>query len=85
LNDISHRLDSLEAHMSNLDDAVAGIADAITTEVADLRSKLAAAQADDAAAADVAADVEENVTKLEAIASGLRDGSFPEKPAEPTA
>jgi hypothetical protein len=70
----THRMEAL---MSNLDDAVTAIADSVATEVTALRAKLAAAQADDAAAADVAVDVEENVAKLEAIASGLRDGSFP--------
>jgi division protein CdvB (Snf7/Vps24/ESCRT-III family) len=74
---IIHRLKIMEDHMSNLDDAVSGIADAITTEVNDLRAKLQAAEANDAAAAELAADVETNVAKLESIASGLRDGSFP--------
>ncbi len=58
--------------MSRLDDVVTNYVTEVDATVADLRSKLAQAQADDATAADVAADVEENVARLEAASAALR-------------
>lgn len=70
---IAAKLDTMEEHMSRLDDAVTGLVSEVDTVVADLRARLEAAQADDAIAADVAADVEENVARLEAATAALRD------------
>ena len=70
--------------MSRLDDAVTGYLTEVDTVVADLRDKLAKAQADDATAADVAADVEENIARIEAASAALRGETSPspEQPVE---
>lgn len=74
--------------MSALDDAVSGLTteiDRVLNEVVDdLRAKLAQAQADDSAAADVAADVEENVSKLEQLRDRVAGFETPAQPEEPT-
>lgn len=75
---IAGTVNRLEGHMSALDDvvtAVSAIADEVETTVTDLRTQLAAAQADDA-------DVTAQVDKLSGIASRLR-GAVEPTPAEP--
>lgn len=67
--------------LTRLDDAVTNYLTEVDATVADLRDKLEKAQADDATAADVAADVEENIARLENAASALR-GEVGEQPAE---
>jgi hypothetical protein len=93
LHCIVQKLDRMEDRfMSALDDAVTGLTtevDRVLTDVVqDLRDKLAQAQADDASAAEVAADVAENVQKLDdlrAHVSGFEPpASDPAEPAPPT-
>ena len=70
--------------MSRLDDAVTNHLTEVDAVVADLRDKLAKAQADDASAAEVAADVEENIARLEAASSALRgETGGTDQPADP--
>ena len=74
--------------LSRLDESVAAVVtetDRVLSEVVtDLRNKLAQAQADDATAADVAADVEENVARLDELANRLRSEFPAETGGEPT-
>lgn len=69
---------SLEDALLALDDAVNGYITASQNELADIRQKLAAAQADDGSAAELAADVQQNIAVLEkatADLQGATDGS----------
>jgi chromosome segregation ATPase len=81
--ELTARLSNLEAHMSRLDDAVDQLLTVQTEVVADLRAKLEQAKADDTIAAEVAADVEENIAKLDEAAAALRGETGGESPAEP--
>lgn len=77
---IETTLNRMEAHMSRFSDDLAdlrtAIAERLDSEVADLRTQLADAQSDDA-------DVAANLSGLEQLSTGLRDGSFPAAPVTP--
>jgi hypothetical protein len=81
--ELTVRLTTLEALMSRLDDAVTNLLTVQAEVVNDLRTRLEQAKADDAIAAEVAADVEENIAKLDAAATALRGETGGETPTEP--
>jgi hypothetical protein len=70
--------------MSRLDEVVTNYVTEVDATVADLRQKLTQAQADDASAADVAADVEENIARIETASAALR-GETGGEPTDPDA
>ncbi len=82
LERIAQQLDEQGKTLSQLDDSVSNYLTAVRTELDELRAKLAQAVADDANAAEVRADVEENIARLEAATTELQAN---DPPAEPPA